>query len=309
MSGREPEEARTSAGLPPEDGWPKASVVIPVHDGAATIGAQLDALADQRHDGPYEIVVADNGSTDATVDVVREHRANDRVKVTVVDASAGRGASVARNAAIAVATGPIICCTDADDVVEPTWIAAFVAALAPVAGEPVTAAGLIDANPLSREPFATVEHCSMRRPEGPTGVQWAYGSSMAFTKAAWELLDGFDERFVGGGEEVELYLRARRLGLPHLFVPEAVSHYRTRADRLSRFRQMVLKGEGNRALAHEFPVELSGAQRLPELSTRDRAVSVLRLFRHEAPAIALQVALDTAAIHLGELRYEHRRAR
>lgn len=50
------------------------SVVVPVRDGAATIGAQLDALARQRGARAYEVVVADNSSSDGTRDVVLAHR-------------------------------------------------------------------------------------------------------------------------------------------------------------------------------------------------------------------------------------------
>jgi cellulose synthase/poly-beta-1,6-N-acetylglucosamine synthase-like glycosyltransferase len=49
---------------------PTVSVVIPVLNGAATLGRQLEALAGQTYDQPWEIVVADNGSTDGTVELV-----------------------------------------------------------------------------------------------------------------------------------------------------------------------------------------------------------------------------------------------
>src|SRR5206468_3683315 len=42
------------------------SVIIPVRNGAATLGSQLRALAAQTYPGLWEIVIADNGSTDAT---------------------------------------------------------------------------------------------------------------------------------------------------------------------------------------------------------------------------------------------------
>ena len=53
--------------------WPGlVSVVVPVRNGAATIALQFEALADQDYDGPWEVVVSDNGSTDATRSVVDE---------------------------------------------------------------------------------------------------------------------------------------------------------------------------------------------------------------------------------------------
>jgi len=60
------------------------SVVIPVLNGERTIGAQLAALRDHPID-EFEVVVADNGSSDGTADVVESF--TDSLPVRLVDAS------------------------------------------------------------------------------------------------------------------------------------------------------------------------------------------------------------------------------
>ena len=71
--------------------WPGlVSVVVPVRNGAATIALQFEALADQDYDGPWEVVVSDNGSTDATRSVVDEWSAK-LPGLRVVDSSQARG--------------------------------------------------------------------------------------------------------------------------------------------------------------------------------------------------------------------------
>ena len=71
------------------------SVIIPVFNGAETIDAQLEALSRQSWSGTWEVVIADNGSTDDTL-----ARVNGAVhplpSKRVVDASAQRGPSFAR---------------------------------------------------------------------------------------------------------------------------------------------------------------------------------------------------------------------
>ena len=47
------------------------SVIIPILDGAVTLPVQLGALAGQTYDGDWEVIVADGGSRNETVDVVR----------------------------------------------------------------------------------------------------------------------------------------------------------------------------------------------------------------------------------------------
>ena len=43
----------------------KLCVVIPCYNGAATLGAQLDAVCDQPWPEGFEVIVVDNRSTDA----------------------------------------------------------------------------------------------------------------------------------------------------------------------------------------------------------------------------------------------------
>ncbi len=63
--------------------YPVVSVVIPVRDMEATIGAQLAALAGQDFDRPREVVVADNGSTDASATVAERWRGRLSLRVVV----------------------------------------------------------------------------------------------------------------------------------------------------------------------------------------------------------------------------------
>jgi glycosyltransferase involved in cell wall biosynthesis len=82
----------------------KLSVVIPCFNGAGTISRALDALVRQEFDQEWEIVIADNGSTDNTRDVVAGYQA-DHPNIRIVDASEMRGPSYARNAGVRSAHG------------------------------------------------------------------------------------------------------------------------------------------------------------------------------------------------------------
>ncbi|HEX5945088.1 MAG TPA: glycosyltransferase family A protein [Acidimicrobiales bacterium] len=101
----------------------RISVVVPARNAVDVLGAQLDALAAQEVPVPWEVVVADNGSTDGTRELAAAW--HDRLPVRVVDASAHAGVNHARNRGVHAAHGELVLCCDADDVVAPGWVAAY----------------------------------------------------------------------------------------------------------------------------------------------------------------------------------------
>jgi len=88
---------------------PLVSVMMPVRNGADTIGAALRSVLSQR--GSVEIVVVNDGSTDATRDIVLAFH-DDRI--VLVD-QPPRGVNAARNTALDHMTGRWIALLDADD--------------------------------------------------------------------------------------------------------------------------------------------------------------------------------------------------
>ena len=86
------------------------SVVIPVYNGAETIAAAIESvLAQTFHD--YEAIVVDDGSTDATHNILDGFGS----KITIIKET-NKGFCGARNAGIARARGEYIALLDADDV-------------------------------------------------------------------------------------------------------------------------------------------------------------------------------------------------
>jgi glycosyltransferase involved in cell wall biosynthesis len=103
---------------------PMVSVVIPVRNAPERLRACLEGLRGQSYPNDrYELIVADNGSTDGTADVARSFA----VKVLVADSALSPYA--ARNAGMALAEGSILAFTDATCVPAPDWLERGVAAL------------------------------------------------------------------------------------------------------------------------------------------------------------------------------------
>ncbi|MDB5039613.1 MAG: hypothetical protein JWN27_339, partial [Candidatus Eremiobacteraeota bacterium] len=85
------------------------SVVIATKDRAALLVDALGSLRAQADAPPFEIIVVDNGSNDATPEIARKHGAE---YAFVAEPNRGK----ARNAGIARATGDLVLFVD-DDVV------------------------------------------------------------------------------------------------------------------------------------------------------------------------------------------------
>ncbi|MYR59535.1 glycosyltransferase, partial [Streptomyces sp. SID625] len=79
-------------------------------------------LGRQTYQGPWEVVVVDNGSVDGTPEVARAARAV-LPALRIVDARDRAGESYARNRGIAEARGDLVAFCDADDVAAEGWLA------------------------------------------------------------------------------------------------------------------------------------------------------------------------------------------
>ncbi|WP_018951550.1 glycosyltransferase [Thioalkalivibrio sp. AKL12] len=91
-------------------GNPLVSVIMPAYNTAAYIAESVDSVLDQDYPS-VELIVVDDGSTDGTIEILREY--GDRLTLLTQQ---NQGAAVARNAGIAKAQGDYIAFIDSDDV-------------------------------------------------------------------------------------------------------------------------------------------------------------------------------------------------
>lgn len=96
----------------------KVSVVIPLYNKAHTIVRTLCSVLTQTY-ANLEVIIVDDGSTDNSVNTIKQHFNDTRVKVV---AQANKGVSAARNRGIAEALGEFIAFIDADDEWLPFYI-------------------------------------------------------------------------------------------------------------------------------------------------------------------------------------------
>jgi glycosyltransferase involved in cell wall biosynthesis len=100
--------------------FPLVSAVVPAYNAQKYIGATLQSLVFQSYSN-LEIIVADDGSSDQTVQIVKKWMAKDQRIKLVRQSNLGVGA--ARNLAIQASRGSFIAPVDADDICYPDKIA------------------------------------------------------------------------------------------------------------------------------------------------------------------------------------------
>lgn len=105
---------------------PVLSVVVPVHNVADYLPECLDSLLGQSL-ADLEVIAVDDGSTDASADILRARASKDRRLRVITQANAGPGA--ARNRAVAEARGEFLTFCDGDDRVPATAYAYLVDSL------------------------------------------------------------------------------------------------------------------------------------------------------------------------------------
>lgn len=215
---------------------PTISVLLPCRNGAATIGAQLEALARQEATVPWELIVADNGSSDETLTIVERY--GERFEtLRVVQATDGAGIPYVCNVAARHAEGEALLVCNDDDVMADGWLPAMGRALA----DHEVVAGRLEHEQLN-EPWALEVRGRPQEDGLPcwgfgTHLPFGFGCTLGIRRELHEAIGGFDETMFPAGEDVDYCWRAQYAGAALQFVPDAVMHYRARATFGELYRQ------------------------------------------------------------------------
>jgi len=107
------------------------SVVMPFHNMERFLRESVESVLAQRS-GDWELLLVDDGSTDSSADIARAYEVSDPRRIRLLRHADGvrRGASAARNLALAAARGTVIGLLDADDLWRPDAVATGLGLLA-----------------------------------------------------------------------------------------------------------------------------------------------------------------------------------
>lgn len=211
---------------------PRVSIVIPCFNEQECIGDAIESALAQT-DTDREIVVIDDGSTDASLDVIRSF--GDRVRW---ETGPHRGGSASRNRGTALARGRLIQFLDADDVLFPQKLARQV----PVVLERVDAVVFCDR--VERR-SGDAEGLAISRPmNGRDAVVYVLSETLQTSAPIhWRTLlmkvGGFREE-LPCAQEFDLHLRLAASGVEFVHMPESLYELRKRERSVSSSYEHVL---------------------------------------------------------------------
>ena len=263
---------------------PPLTVLLPVYNAATHLGDAIASILNQSF-GDFELLVIDDGSTDESMEVVREFRDK---RLRIESQPRNRGLVATLNAGIEIARGSLLARMDADDLSRPDRFAVQVAYLA---AHPDVAGVSCAFELIDERGERLADDYGWFRPTEPLALRWAlhfgcfftHGGAMLRTSAVRDAR-GFDARYAHA-EDYELWLRlVDRHRLAN--VPRILLSVREHGGQVSnRFREIqranayrALHASLERVLQHPIPLELVSHLRDDSLPrSRSATRSLVRL--------------------------------
>jgi glycosyltransferase involved in cell wall biosynthesis len=210
------------------------SLIIATRDRSQQLARCLDSVARIKFERPWELIVVDNGSKDATAEVVEQFADKAFFPLRyVLEPEPGLGN--AHNAGVAVARGEILSFTDDDCYPESDFLKRIWCAFADLSIGYI--AGRITLHDPADDPMSTIESTIPYTYPARSFVRAGSfgGANMAFRKKVLDEIGGFDPLFGPGAlfnaEDVDAAARASSIGWKGEYRPEVmVRHHHGRKE-------------------------------------------------------------------------------
>ncbi|RQV97374.1 glycosyltransferase, partial [bacterium] len=218
----------------------KCSIIIPVFNKVEFTRQCITALRENTPEDLYELIVVDNNSTDATPEYLCSIGGN----VKILSNKENLGFAKACNQGANAASGKYFVFLNNDTVPHSGWLNALVKV-----AEEQQDIGVVGSKLLF--PDGTIQHAGVVLIETPRGklgshLYWGYpgnfvpanrardfqvvtAACMLISKDLFFCVNGFDEKYINGLEDVDLCLKVRNLGKRVFYCPHSIlTHFESK---------------------------------------------------------------------------------
>lgn len=203
----------------------KISFITTIFNEEATIKSFLDSLAKQSQ-LPDEIIIVDGGSSDSTVSLTKKYTFPKAIKKVKVIAKKGNR-SIGRNEAIRQATGTIIICSDAGNILQKDWVKEIAKPFADNAVDVV--AGYYLGKPKNAFQKNLIPYVLTMPDQTNPDTFLPATRSAAFKKSVWEEIGEFDES-LSHNEDYAFARKLKKSGKKIVFAKDAIVYWIPRSS-------------------------------------------------------------------------------
>ena len=203
---------------------------------------QMTESVERNTNYPFELVIVDNASTDGTEDYIL----NSKLKMDgqFISNKENKGFAIANNQGVEIAKGNFICFLNNDTIVTKNWLTEMMNVFSEEKAVGIVGARLIHPGSGTIQHAGIFEHKSglpdhiyFRKPmDYPLAMKRKQyfavtGACMVTPKILFKELEGFDERYWCGWEDMDYCQRVRRKGFRIYYEPKSlVYHYESRTE-------------------------------------------------------------------------------
>lgn len=238
---------------------PLVSIVIPVYNCVSYLDEAIQSVISSEYKS-LELILVNDGSTDRSLACCEKWQQKFPECIRIVD-QRNQGPSAARNAGISRAKGKYILPLDGDDKIHPQYIS--------------EAVRVLESDPGIKLVYCKAEKFGLKNGKWnlkPFSLENLALDNMIFVsgiyrKRDWELIGGYDNRFIWGWEDWEFWISLLKRGGKVVQLPLVGFHYRIRKN--SRRKSTNKEGKKmtifllNRKHPEFFNIYLNGPIRNP----------------------------------------------
>ncbi len=240
------------------------SIVVLNWNGKDVIFECLDSLLQQTY-RPFEIVLVDNGSTDGSLEMIRERYG---ASLVIVASKTNVGFAEGCNVGIRASKGEFIALVNSDATMEPSWLAEMVKGIQePSVGMCASKIYYYGKKGLIENTGQTITRDALGRTRGRlekdegqydsvTEVFCPSGCAGLYRRDMMEKIGLFDGLFFAYADDIDVGLRGRLLGYQCHYIPTAVAYHKLSASfgLLSSFKAYLVERNRLWVLIKCFPM-------------------------------------------------------